>query len=104
MTKNIFIITMLILFLNACASPKVVNVRKINDDKLTCKQIKEEIAEADRFEDKARSEKGVTATNAAAVLFFWPALIATYDNVGDAIEAAKDRKDHLYRLSEEKEC
>ena len=49
-------------------------------------------------------EKGVTGTNVAAALFFLPAMLVTYDNANDAIEAAKERKKYLYDLAEDKGC
>ena len=49
-------------------------------------------------------EKGVTGTNVAAAIFFWPAMFVTYGNANDAIDAAKDRKDYLIRLADKKGC
>ena len=40
----------------------------------------------------------------AAALFFLPAMLVTYDNANDAIEAAKQRKKYLYDLAEDKGC
>ena len=71
---------------------------------MSCSQIKNEIYEAERFEDEARDEKGVTGTNVAAGLLFWPALLVTYSNAEDAIDAAQDRKKYLLKLADEKKC
>lgn len=90
--------------LTACANPKVIDERKVGDDKLSCSQIKDQIAEAEKFQDKASKEKGVTGTNVAAAIFFWPAMLVTYGNANDAIDAAKDRKDYLVRLADKKGC
>jgi len=90
--------------LTACANPDVVDVRKLGDEELSCEQIREEIYEAEKFEDKARDEKGVTGKNVAAALFFWPAMLVTYNNAGEAIEAAKDRKERLTRIGDKKGC
>ena len=46
----------------------------------------------------------MTGTNVAAGLLFWPALLVTYSNVGEAIDAAKDRKERLVRLADKKNC
>ena len=81
----------------------MVDVKKTGDADLSCKQIESEIAEADRFEKEARDEKGVTGKNVAAAVLFWPALIGTYHNAEEAIEAAQDRKENLLKLSEEKD-
>ncbi len=89
---------------SACATPDVVSVHKIGDEDLSCGQIKEQFAEAQKFERNARKEKGVTGTNVAAVLFFWPALFATYSNIEEAVEAARDRQEHLKKISAKKGC
>lgn len=60
--------------------------------------------ETDQFEAKARKEKGVTGTNVAAALLFWPAMIATYQNANEAIEAAQKRKSKLTDLYNQKGC
>lgn len=89
---------------SACATPKVVNVQKIGDDELNCEQIREQFAEAQDFEKKARREKGATGTNVAAAVFFWPALLATYSNIEEAVNAARDRQERLQKLAAEKGC
>ena len=90
--------------LGACATPTVVETRKTGDAALACEQIRFELAEADRFERAARDERKVTGTNVAAAVFFWPALIATYANSDQAINAARDRRSHLYRLADGRGC
>ncbi len=89
---------------SACATPKVVNVQKIGDEDLNCQQIREQFAEAQDFEKKARREKGATGTNVAAAVFFWPALLATYSNIDEAVNAARDRQDRLQKLAAKKDC
>ncbi|WP_342129798.1 hypothetical protein [Hydrogenophaga sp. OTU3427] len=60
--------------------------------------------DADRFRTDAQKEKGMTGTNVAAVLFFWPAMIGTYSNANEAIAAADTRKVHLMSLYKSKRC
>ena len=74
------------------------------DNKLTCMQLVAEIQEATEFERKAQKEKGVTGTNVAAAVIFWPAIIGTYHNANEAIDAAKERKEYLVELSTKKGC
>ncbi len=93
-----------ISMLAGCATPDVMDVRKIGDKDLSCSQIAAEIAEANRFEAEARKEGGMTGTNVAAGVFFWPALLVTANNVSEAKDAARDRKDHLIRIAEKKNC
>ena len=88
----------------ACASPEVVGTRQMGDTKLSCMQLVAEIQEATEFERKAQKEKGVTGTNVAAAVIFWPAIIGTYYNANEEIDAAKERKEYLVELSTKKGC
>ena len=63
-----------------------------------------EMAESDRFRTDAQKEKGMTGTNVAAVIFFWPAMIGTYSNANEAIAAADTRKSNLMGLYNQKKC
>jgi hypothetical protein len=87
-----------------CATPHVVQTTKTTDALLSCSQIELEMAEADRFRMEAQKEKGVTGTNVAAVIFFWPAMIGTYSNANEAIAAADQRKGNLANLYANKKC
>ena len=92
------------LVLAGCATPTVVDTRKAGDSQLTCDQIKLEIAEAERFEREARKERTVTGTNVAAAIFFWPALLGTYSNSEQAINAARERRENMFKLGNSKGC
>ena len=94
----------IIALLSACASPEVVSERQVGDSALSCSEIKSELREAEKFKDRARSEKGVTGTNVAAALFFWPAMLVTYSNAEEAIRAAEGRTDFLMDLADRKKC
>jgi hypothetical protein len=76
----------------------------VEDAQLTYAQILSEIQEAEKCRKAAEDNKGVTGTNAAAVLFFWPALIATYSDANAAIRAADDRKTNLIKMYNDKRC
>ena len=41
---------------------------------------------------------------ATAAILFWPAMLGTYKNTEDAIEAAKDRQRHLEKIAASKKC
>ncbi len=94
----------ILALLTACASPTVVQTRQVNDSDMNCQQLKNAHVEALDFEAKARKERGVTGTNVAAAIFFWPAMIGTYKNTEEAIDAAKDRQKHLEKVAETKRC
>ncbi len=104
MIRRSVVILSATLFLASCATPEVVNIRKVGDDQLSCNQIKEQFLEAQDFEKRAEQEKGATGTNVAAGIFFWPALLATYQNIEEAKTAARDRQAHLAEIAEEKNC
>lgn len=87
-----------------CATPTVVQSKQSGDAGLNCEQLRSAFAEAQEFESKARKERGVTGTNVAAAIFFWPAMLGTYKNTEEAIEAAKDRQKNLEKLGEAKNC
>ena len=91
-------------FLGGCASPTVVESKQSNDRMMSCDALKTAYGEAKDFESKARKERGVTGTNVAAAIFFWPAMLGTYKNTEDAIEAAKERQKHLESIANEKKC
>ena len=91
-------------FLGGCASPTVVESKQSNDRMMSCDALKTAYGEAKDFESKARKERGVTGTNVAAAIFFWPAMLGTYKNTEDAIDAAKERQKHLETVAAEKKC
>lgn len=95
---------MMTVVLGACATPEVVTVQRAGDTALSCEQLRTEIRETERFENSARREKGVTGTNVAAGLLFWPALLVTYSNVDEAVNAARDRRNLLLDVGHQKGC
>ena len=93
-----------VLLLNACATPQVTQVKKMGDSDLSCEQILKEYEGAVDLEAAARKERTVTGTNVAAAIFFFPALLGTYANTEEAINAAKDRQKRLEKIATEKGC
>ena len=91
-------------FLGGCATPTVVESKQSNDRMMSCDALKTAYGEAKDFESKARKERGVTGTNVAAAILFWPAMIGTYKNTEDAMDAAKERQKHLESIAAEKKC
>jgi hypothetical protein len=86
-----------------CASPTVVQSVKPGDAGLSCSQLQNEFADADKFKKEAEGEKGVTGGNVARLLF-WPSIVGTYMNANEAIAAADNRKVHLANLMSQKSC
>lgn len=104
MQKTTLASVLALAILSGCASPTVVQTRKVSDGDLTCDQLRDQTTEAEDFEAKARKERGVTGTNVVAAILFWPALLGTYKNTEDAIDAAKERQRNLYAIAKRKSC
>ena len=102
--KKIIIPALMVALLAACATPTVVQTRQAGDENLTCEQLKTQIALAQKYEEDARKERGVTGTNVAAALLFLPGLLGTYMNTEDAMRAARDRQSILTEMSAKKRC
>ena len=72
--KNLFlkfILMLTLILLNACAKPDVVNVVKVEDRDLNCKQLNMAILDAKEFKNKAEKVRGETGKNYARAVFFW---------------------------------
>ncbi len=97
-------ITTVSLLTVGCVSSQKVDRVRVDDDQLSCKEIIEQIKEAEDYKKKAEANKGVTGTNVAAAVFFLPGLVSTYIDANDAIKAAEERKQHLVDVYREKKC
>ena len=105
MIKRIIIFVALVLFLNACATPTVINVIGPNDNKLNCEELSLEITRANQYADEAQEAKKMNKPhNIGAILFFLPGAGITMKNVEEAVKAAHDRSIHLNQLKEKKNC
>ena len=93
-----------LLLLAGCSKRTVVEVVIPGDEEWNCGQFKNAYAEAERFKDEAKGEKGVTGGNTARALLFWPAIVGTYMNSNEAIQAADSRKVHLINIMRDKDC
>jgi opacity protein-like surface antigen len=102
MNPKLFV-AMLVMGLSACASPTVVQSVKPGDTGLSCGQLQNDYADAEKFKKDAAAEKGVTGGNVARLLF-WPAIIGTTMNANEAIAAADNRMVHLTNLMSQKGC
>lgn len=103
MKKLLGISALVVVGLNGCASPTVVQIVKPGDTGLTCAQLQNEYSDTERFKKEADAEKGVTGGNVARLLF-WPAIIGTTMNANEAIAAADNRKVHLANVMLKNNC
>jgi hypothetical protein len=92
------------VLLCACATPTVVQSVKPGDNGLSCAQLQNEFADAERLRAAADAEKSVTGGNVVRALFFWPAILGTAANANEAIAAADTRKVHLANQMNQKNC
>jgi phosphate starvation-inducible protein PhoH len=90
--------------LSACASPTVVQSVKPGDNGLSCAQLQNEFADAERYRSDAEKEKTLTGGNVVRALLFWPAILGTAANANEAIAAADTRKVHLMNQMNQKNC
>jgi type IV pilus biogenesis protein CpaD/CtpE len=100
--KTVFAVITMLAFVCGCAtSPKMQTVQ-VGDNLLTKDQITCELSKLDETQQKINSNKGVTGTNVAALLFFWPALAYTYIDAKDATQLVEARRSHLTSLYNQK--
>jgi len=93
-----------IIFMASCATPKPIDVIQINDQTMTCNELRLAVETSSLNEDIAHSNKGVTDGNILSGLFFFPAYFVTYGTSIHAQYNASERKDHLLRLYNKKDC
>ena len=101
---EIFILGTIIILLNSCAKPTVVNVVVPGDEKLNCKQLENEVAETQKIKRDAEYAREDTGGNVARLMLFWPAWAQTLHNADVAIQAANDRNYHLINIMKKKNC
>ena len=104
MKKLLVILLTGFVFLNSCAKPTVVDTVMPGDEELNCGQLKNSVAEAQRFIRDAESVKGGTGENITRGIFFWPAIVQSYSNANEAIAAANSRKVHLFNIMNDRKC
>ena len=93
-----------IIFAASCATPKAIDIIQVNDQTMTCNELRLAIETASLNEDIAHSNKGVTDGNILSGLFFFPAYFVTYGTSIHAQYNASERKEHLLRLYNSKDC
>lgn len=103
-TPKLLIAAAVLLSVGGCATTTKVAVEQPGDKQFTCEQLKEQFSKLDSINQEADGNKGVTATNVAAVLFFWPAVAATYMDADKAEKLVAQRREHLMRIYNSKSC
>ena len=104
MFRKSLISLVIIIFIASCATPKPIDVIQVNDQTMSCNELRLAVETASLNEDIAHSNKGVTDGNILSGLFFFPAYFVTYGTSIHAQYNASERKDHLLRLYNKKGC
>ncbi|MFT4516844.1 MAG: hypothetical protein ACI93D_000410 [Gammaproteobacteria bacterium] len=104
MLRKSLISLITIIFIASCATPKAIDIIQVNDQAMTCNELRLAVETASLNEDIAHSNKGVTDENILSGLFFFPAYFVTYGTSIHAQYNASERKDHLLRLYNGKNC
>jgi hypothetical protein len=104
MFKKLLISLVTVIFIASCATPKAIDVIQVNDQIMTCNELRLAVETAGLNEDIAHSNKGVTDGNILAGLFFFPAYFVTYGTSIHAEYNASERKSHLIRIYNDKGC
>ena len=104
MFRKSLISLVIIIFIASCATPKPIDVIQVNDQTMSCNELRLAVETASLNEDIAHSNKGVTDGNTLSGLFFFPAYFVTYGTSIHAQYNASERKDHLLRLYNKKDC
>ena len=103
--KKLLNFLILLLIINSCATPRVVNVIGPNDSSMNCKELSDEIAKANKYFNEAQEQKKMDkGHNIGAILFFLPGMGVTFANIEEASKAAQDRAKHLNEIKEKKNC
>ena len=103
--KKLFKFLILLLIINSCATPRVINVIGPNDNNLSCEELSSEIAKANDYANEAQQAKKMDKPhNIGAILFFLPGYGMTIKNIDEATAAAKERALHLNKLKNKKNC
>jgi hypothetical protein len=92
------------LIVAGCATSPKVQVVQPGDQKMDCAEISRELASLDDAQQEIDSKKGMTGTNVAAFLFWWPGLAYTYYDAGQATQAVNERRSHLTTLHNQGNC
>ena len=90
--------------LSSCATSEKVQVVQPGDNRLSCSQIKTELKKLGAAQKEVGSKKGVTGTNVAAAVFFWPALAYTEYDASKATDSINARKATLTAEFNRKDC
>ena len=68
--KNNFLILILFFYCVSCANPTIVNVIGPNDNNLSCEELSNEIALANKYADEAKEAKKMDKPHNIGAMYF----------------------------------
>ena len=104
MIHKLSLYLIIVMFISSCATPKALDVIQANDEIMSCNELRLAYEKADASEDEAHANKGLTNENILSGLFFFPAYFVTYGTSIHAQYNASERKEHLLKLYNSKNC
>ena len=104
MNKTMLILPIITLITIGCATSKKVDIIQRGDNNLSCTQLDNEFKRLKQSEEQIDSKKGATGTNVAAALLWLPGLAYTYYDAGEATRLIAERKAHLTKIYNDKNC
>lgn len=90
--------------ITGCVSTKTVSKEQINDVGLSCASIATRIGEVQAARNYAKSNQGLSGSNVAAALFFWPALLVNNSNTSNMIKSMDERESVLIGYYKTNNC
>ena len=94
---------LMLLMVSACTHQNV-NVIEFDDKDKSCAMLKQDILKMETLENDIDDKTGISGRNVGMALLFWPGIIVNEMNADDALDRASDRKQHLMRLYDNKNC
>ena len=88
----------LLMFVAACSTSPKTQVVQLGDNSMSKEQIIAEMAKLDNMQKEVESKKGMTGTNIASVLLWWPGIAYTYYDAAEANKLIQERRSHLMSI------
>ena len=101
---NITVVMATTFALSGCVSTSTVSANQANDQDLSCESIATRLGEVDAAKRFAKAKRGASTENIAAVIFFWPALVANTANTNKMISSMDARNLTLNELYQSNGC
>lgn len=88
----------------ACVSTQTVSTKQVNDATLSCSSIATRLGEVRSGKRYAKANQGLSGSNLAAALLFWPALLVNTQNTNNMIKSMDEREAVLVGYYNNKNC